>query len=290
MTIKFSRGLRDVLDEAIQQRPEELEPFINPETFHVRTCRCDACNEYWARQRGELDRLSMEQAKIAEEKARAFTNQKSPADMLHPGPAPGDADARCIGTIGVGGVQKGSEPGYTEDSPVSQKKDRINELVSAHWAYMEKTLTAGHDKTQMFTWHQVMEMRKWDYTSSAKHFYGHGYEDANTPKTLMDLEEYIRRHMEWSAETFGPGDDVSGVVNHIRKELKEIEASPDDIFEWIDVIILGIDGALKRGYTPTAIISALEEKQKVNFAREWPDWRQFDQGEPIEHIRGKNNE
>lgn len=70
------------------------------------------------------------------------------------------------------------EPDYTPDSLVSNRLERINQLVDAHWAYQEKLLTAGQDKTQTFTWHQVMEMRKWDYTSAAKHFYGHGYEDA----------------------------------------------------------------------------------------------------------------
>jgi hypothetical protein len=71
-----------------------------------------------------------------------------------------------------------SGPQYTSDSAVSKRTPRIDELVSAHWSYQEKLLSVGQDKTQIFTWDQVMEMRKWDYCSSAKHFYGHGYEDA----------------------------------------------------------------------------------------------------------------
>ena len=70
------------------------------------------------------------------------------------------------------------EPYYTADSLVSKQKDRIKELVDAHWSYMEKVLSTGQDKQQTFTWDQMMEIRKWDYTSSAIHFYGHGYEDA----------------------------------------------------------------------------------------------------------------
>jgi hypothetical protein len=69
---------------------------------------------------------------------------------------------------------------YTQNSLVSKKSDRIDELVDAHWNYMEKVLSTGQDKSQTFTWDQVMAMRKWDYTSSAKHFYGHGYEDAES--------------------------------------------------------------------------------------------------------------
>jgi hypothetical protein len=67
---------------------------------------------------------------------------------------------------------------YTENSVVDKQKERIEKIVTAHWNYMEKVLSTGQDKTQTFTWDQIMEMRKWDYTSSAIHFYGHGYEDA----------------------------------------------------------------------------------------------------------------
>lgn len=67
---------------------------------------------------------------------------------------------------------------YTSNSIVVKHDERIKDLVNAHWSYQEKLLSAGQDKTQTFTWDQVMEIRKWDYCSSAKHFYGHGYEDA----------------------------------------------------------------------------------------------------------------
>lgn len=67
---------------------------------------------------------------------------------------------------------------YTPGSIVSLQKNRLEKLVKAHWSYMEKTLEIGQDMSQTFTWGQVMEMRKWDYTSAATHFYGHGYEDA----------------------------------------------------------------------------------------------------------------
>ena len=67
---------------------------------------------------------------------------------------------------------------YTSESIVSIRKDRINELVSAHWNYMKNVLTIGQSKEHHFTWEEMMAIREWDYTSVAKHFYGHGYEDA----------------------------------------------------------------------------------------------------------------
>jgi hypothetical protein len=53
---------------------------------------------------------------------------------------------------------------------------------------MEKVLSTGQDKQQTFTWDQMMEIRKWDYTSSAIHFYGHGYEDAANNQDKMEKQ------------------------------------------------------------------------------------------------------
>lgn len=107
---------------------------------------------------------------------------------------------------------------------------------------------------------------------------------------MEKLEKYIGRQREWSLSTFGPGARDEGISNHIRKELAEIAESPGDIMEWIDVIILALDGALRNGYSPADIIAALTLKQAINFERDWPDWREFKNGEPIEHVRGASDE
>lgn len=89
----------------------------------------------------------------------------------------------------------------------------------------------------------------------------------------------------WSDETFGPGARTKGVIDHIRKELNEIEAEPDDISEWADVIILGIDGATRAGYSGAELITAIEAKWAKNKGRVWPDWRTADPDKAIEHDR-----
>ena len=93
------------------------------------------------------------------------------------------------------------------------------------------------------------------------------------------------RQREWSMRTFGPGDRAAGVIAHIRKELAEIEAAPGDLDEWIDVVILALDGAWRAGHGPEAIAAAWEAKQAKNEAREWPDWRTMPVDGPIEHVR-----
>jgi len=106
-------------------------------------------------------------------------------------------------------------------------------------------------------------------------------------KTVTDfcLVTHLRRQKQWSEKTFGPGERTVGVIDHIRKELVEIEAKPTDLSEWIDVLILGFDGALRMGFTPEQIIAGLTAKQTKNEARTWPDWRMAEPGKAIEHVR-----
>lgn len=98
--------------------------------------------------------------------------------------------------------------------------------------------------------------------------------------------EHLRRQRAWSQATFGPGARTFGVLEHIRKELVEIEEAPNDLGEWVDVIILAFDGAWRAGWQPQEIIDAIKAKQARNESREWPDWRTMSQGEAIEHVRG----
>lgn len=103
----------------------------------------------------------------------------------------------------------------------------------------------------------------------------------------FDFRAHLLRQREWSGRTFGPGERSKGVVDHIRKELIEIEAKPRDLSEWIDVVILSLDGAWRAGFTPDEIITALCEKQARNEARQWPDWRTMPTDKAIEHVRSE---
>lgn len=103
--------------------------------------------------------------------------------------------------------------------------------------------------------------------------------------TPFDFHAHLQRQRDWSGKTFGPGPRTLGVIDHIRKELIEIEADPSDISEWIDVAILALDGAWRAGYQPQEIIDAMEAKQTKNEGRQWPDWRTMPADKAIEHDR-----
>jgi len=101
----------------------------------------------------------------------------------------------------------------------------------------------------------------------------------------MNLIDYIERQIAFSDKTFGPGQRTKGVLQHIRKELQEIEQDPTDLTEWVDVIILALDGAWRAGYSAPTICGALEVKLNKNIRREWPDWRTMSEDTAIEHKR-----
>jgi len=101
---------------------------------------------------------------------------------------------------------------------------------------------------------------------------------------------HLQRQRCWSEETFGPGARHKGVVDHIWKELLEIEADPSDLTEWIDVAILALDGAWRSGAAPDQIITALAAKQIKNEGRTWPDWRTMSEDAAICHVKKEGEE
>ena len=107
-------------------------------------------------------------------------------------------------------------------------------------------------------------------------------ESGSTP---FDLAAHLIRQRSFSKKIFGPGRRTKGVCDHIRKELAEIEGPPVDNSEWIDVIILAFDGALRAGWEPEPLIDAIVAKQAKNEARRWPDWRTAAPDKAIEHDR-----
>lgn len=105
----------------------------------------------------------------------------------------------------------------------------------------------------------------------------------------MNLINHLVSQKAFSLRTFGPGtaaERVAGISDHIRKELAELAEKPNDPEEWIDVVLLALDGALRTGATPEQIQAALISKQLKNEARQWPRWQDAEPGKAIEHIKG----
>ena len=113
----------------------------------------------------------------------------------------------------------------------------------------------------------------------------------------MDLKQHLIRQMAFSHSTFGPGERTAGVIDHIRKELDEVIAADGDSAEWVDVVILALDGLTRRlafvgggdradpEMVADSVCRMIVGKQSRNEARVWPDWRTVDQDKAIEHDR-----
>jgi hypothetical protein len=117
----------------------------------------------------------------------------------------------------------------------------------------------------------------------------------------MDLKQHLLRQMAFSHATFGPGARRNGVLDHIKKEMVEVEqakTSHERAKEWVDIVILAFDG-LTRELTyldgverhPNPEVAAHEavvmiiSKQSRNEGRDWPDWRTAPANKGIEHVR-----
>lgn len=101
----------------------------------------------------------------------------------------------------------------------------------------------------------------------------------------FDLIAHVERQRAFSEKTFGPGPRVNGILDHVRKEIGEIESDPANLVEWIDLVLLGLDGAWRSGATSEEVAKALADKLTRNEQRSWPDWRTADPEKAIEHDR-----
>lgn len=111
---------------------------------------------------------------------------------------------------------------------------------------------------------------------------GHRDELPEETGSLLQLRNLIRqRHAEWSQATFGDVGPV-GPLKHLSKEALEAAAEPDDLSEWADMQFLLWDAQRRAGLSDGEITAAMEEKLKVNMARQWPEPKD---GEPRQHIK-----
>lgn len=132
---------------------------------------------------------------------------------------------------------------------------------------------------------------------------------------MTDLEQHLMRQIAFSRATFGPGERTGGVIDHIRKELLEVEQAEANPFrlsdalypemlraeEWVDVVILALDGLsralvafhIASGCDPEYVTECAAEgaarmivdKQGKNEMRDWPNWRDASPDKAIEHVR-----
>ena len=102
---------------------------------------------------------------------------------------------------------------------------------------------------------------------------------------MDDFISFVLRHKNWADKTFGINRGVLGRIKHIEKELIELKNNPNGPEEWIDILMLTLDGLGLIGLSPENILEELYSKLEKCKNRKWPDWKSADPNKPIEHIR-----
>lgn len=69
---------------------------------------------------------------------------------------------------------------YRQESIVSKNKIKIEEMINAHWSYIESVIRTSNEYglyMPPMSLDDALKIREFDYKTAAKHFYGHGHED-----------------------------------------------------------------------------------------------------------------
>lgn len=133
-----------------------------------------------------------------------------------------------------------------------------------------------------------MSVQQWNRTATtntgpASAGYSVQLEEVRKNLSLNKLFHSLGKHRDWTFDTAGPGLRTEGLLTHIAKESDEIRKDPTDRKEWIDIILLGMDGYYRTGGTHWTLIEDLIEKIEKILRRKWA---KVSGDQPMEHTRG----
>lgn len=125
----------------------------------------------------------------------------------------------------------------------------------------------------------------------------------------MDLEDFIARKIAHSRAAFGSKQSFTGVLDHLKKEIAEVESAiaQDKDFseiadEFVDCLFLSLEGVWRTiaasplvnpMYTDdiaSIVAQKIRDKLNINEAREWPDYRKLSPDVAREHDREEDLE
>lgn len=116
---------------------------------------------------------------------------------------------------------------------------------------------------------------------------------------MIDFRSFLERFVAFSRTAFGPYYNEERILSHLQKEIEEIRSAEtigERHKEWVDIVILGLDGLSKSilddnmynketNVVVNLMLNEIYRKQNKNEVREWPDWRSVPSDKPIEHLK-----
>lgn len=101
------------------------------------------------------------------------------------------------------------------------------------------------------------------------------------------LQQFMDEHEAWASKQF-PDQDIDGVLEHLKDEVKELIKSPDDMSEGVDAFSLLIRYWTMKGGTALTLLNGAFDKLGIN--RDERDWGELnDDGFP-HHIEEQTND
>lgn len=92
---------------------------------------------------------------------------------------------------------------------------------------------------------------------------------------------------EWADSVWGDRfGKPAGPLEHLRREVEELTAAPDDLLEYADVLALTMEAGRLAGFSPDDLLWAVREKLEINKAREWGP---MDDSGVSSHIKNPDN-
>lgn len=104
---------------------------------------------------------------------------------------------------------------------------------------------------------------------------------------MPDFIDLFETQRDWSYDTFGDQGfrgPYSSLV-HLKDEVDEVIAAPDDLEEYADCMILLMDAAWRAGFTADELLTAVQYKTIKNKHRTWPSLDQQSPDKPTGHVK-----
>ncbi len=103
----------------------------------------------------------------------------------------------------------------------------------------------------------------------------------------MEFVTLFETQRNWSYDTFGDAGfrGPQSSLLHLKDEVDEMLAAPDDPEEYADGMILLMDAAWRAGFTAEELLVAVQYKTVKNKHRKWPSKDQQHPDKPTGHVK-----
>lgn len=88
---------------------------------------------------------------------------------------------------------------------------------------------------------------------------------------MSKLDQLMKEIESFSDNAFGNPTQRNelGPLHKLKDELDELIAKTDDTHEWADCMLLLLDAARRKGFTPEQLFGFCLEKLEINKTRRW---------------------